>query len=104
MSNLFKYDSRLGVDVPLLKKDWNEYATEEQEEMLLNWEKIRGKIPDRIKELEKLITQKQDRLSEEINFHICCILNTEIAELASTINDLWLWYRVNQTMDEKRHN
>ena len=61
-------------------------------------------FPDRIADLEKMINQKQAQLSDESNFKTSCELNSDIAELASIINDLWLWYRANQTVSEKMHN
>lgn len=104
MKKIFSFDERLGIPVPAFKKEWDEYSKDEQQEVLLLWENIRGSIPDRIKELEQLINRKQAQLSHEFDFSISCRLNSEIAELASIINDLWLWYRVNQDIGEKMHN
>jgi hypothetical protein len=104
MENIFLFDERLGISVPVFTKEWNEYSPGEQQEVLLLWEQIRGSIPDRIKELEHLINKKQERLSVENDFALSCQLNSEIADLASTINDLWLWYRVNQDVSGKIHN
>ncbi|RAK21240.1 hypothetical protein B0I26_103195 [Anoxybacillus vitaminiphilus] len=103
MKNLFIYDERLGIPLPKLKKEWEEYSESEQHAILLHWEKIRGKIPDRIVELERLINQKQAELGEENDFVRSCALNSEIAELASIINDLWIWYRMNQTVSSRMH-
>jgi hypothetical protein len=103
MENFFEFDKRLGIHIPQLHKPWNEYSDEEQQEILLNWEKIRGKIPDRIAEIEVLINAKQHELGEENNFTRSCELNSEISDLASKINDLWLWYRLNQTVSTKTH-
>lgn len=89
----FVYDYRLGILLPKLDKPFENYDKSTQEEIWLKWEQIRGTIPDRIKELEKQINDKQTQLGEEANFDITCKLNTEIAELASIINDLWIWYR-----------
>ncbi|WP_026693658.1 hypothetical protein [Peribacillus kribbensis] len=96
MESCFVYDSRLGIDIPSLAKEWDLYSLEARQEYLLAWETIRGKIPDRIKELEGLISLKQEQLDQEENFTVCCSINFEIAELASIINDLWLWYRTSQ--------
>ncbi|MDQ0220060.1 hypothetical protein ELQ35_20150 [Peribacillus cavernae] len=103
MKEIFSVDERLGIPVPIFTKEWSEYGEAEQQEILLLWENIRGSIPDRIKELEKLINIKQDQLSDESDFAISCQLNSEIANLASAIVDLWLWYRVNQGITEKKH-
>jgi hypothetical protein len=103
MTDHFSYDPRLGIHIPVLTVEWNQYSKETQEEILLRWERIRGSIPDRIFDLEQEINHKQSLLSDENDFIISCQLNSEIAELASIINDLWLWYRANQTMTDKAH-
>ncbi|MFE4704619.1 MULTISPECIES: hypothetical protein [Peribacillus] len=104
MKELFIHDERLGIPIPDLNLEWDEYTKGEQQQILVHWENIRGSIPDRIKELESTINRKQFRLSDESNFAKSCQLNSEIAELASIINDLWLWYRANQGVTEKMHN
>ena len=82
---------------------WEQYSEEEQAEILFRWEEIRGAIPDRIKALEMEINEKQERLGNEDDFIASCRLNAEIAELASVINDLHLWFRANQEMEGKLH-
>lgn len=96
MNEYFIKDERLGIPLPNLQLDWEDYPKETRESILLYWEKIRGAIPDKIAELEEVINLKQAQLSDESDFGRSCILNSEIAELASIINDLWLWYRTNQ--------
>ncbi|QPA30367.1 hypothetical protein [Thermaerobacillus caldiproteolyticus] len=103
MEQYFIYDERLGIPLPKLEKEWEDYSEAEQHVILLQWEKIRGTIPDRIVELELIINQKQEELGEENNFARSCALNSEIAELASIINDLWIWYRMNQTVSVRIH-
>ncbi|WP_251549582.1 DUF4391 domain-containing protein [Neobacillus muris] len=98
MKEHFTFDQRLGIFTPDLVLDWDDYSKEAQEEILFEWEKIRGAIPDRIIDLEKEINHKQAELSNESNFARSCQLNSEIAELASIINDLWLWYRADQSI------
>jgi hypothetical protein len=102
-SMYFKLDERLQIEIPHLQKDWDEYSDDEQQHILLKWEGIRGKIPDRIFALENTINEKQAKLSNETDFQASCILNSEISNLASMINDLWLWYRTNQDISDKRH-
>lgn len=105
MEQFFSYDSRLGIPVPKLMKEWDSFSVEIQEKILFSWEQIRGSIPDRIKELENQINERQAELSNESNFVRSCDLNSEIAELASIINDLWLWYRAGATvLDDKPHD
>jgi hypothetical protein len=101
----FRYDDRLGIRLPELDLEWEMYTEEERASILLEWEMIRGTIPDRVKGFEEQIKEKQERLGTEENFVESCRLNTAIAELASRINDLNLWYRVNQEIDSGRvHN
>lgn len=103
MNYTFKYDARLGIHLPLLNKVWEEYTVEEQEQILLEWEAKRADIPGRIKELEKIIEGKQAQLNNEANFKRACELNYEIAEVAKTINDLNIWFRIQQETEAKMH-
>ncbi|TDF95843.1 hypothetical protein [Paenibacillus piri] len=96
MSWKFIIDGRLGIPLPHLEKEWEEYTENERSLILLRWEEIRGTIPEQIKRLERVIIQKQNQLNVEDNFKLSCRLNSEIAELAGTINELHLWFRVNQ--------
>jgi hypothetical protein len=104
MKEYFSFDDRLGIVIPDLSMELAEYSPETQEEILLYWEQVRGSIPDRISDLEIQINQKQALLSNESNFPRSCNLNTEIADLASIINDLWLWYRSNEVHSTKAHH
>lgn len=103
MDHYFSFDKRLGIPLPELNTDWDHYPQETQQTILLQWEKIRGTIPDRIADLEVIINQKQAQLADESSFSLSCQLNSEISELASVINDLWIWYRANQTVSAKVH-
>jgi hypothetical protein len=104
LQNDFVWDERLGIFVPDLNKSWEKYDTSTQEAIMLHWEKIRGRIPDRIGEIEVIINELQDQLSTEEHFEVSCELNNKIASLASVINDLWLWYRLNQSITSKIHD
>lgn len=104
MTDFFLKDNRLGILLPHLDKEWHEYSEDIQQHILLKWEKIRGQIPDRIQDLEHTINRKQAQLNEEDDFARSCRLNSEIAELASVINDLWIWYRINQNVAKKIHH
>ena len=100
----FQMNKRLGIPLPELVQPWERLSLEEQSDILEYWEQIRGRIPDRIIALEKDIIHKQDALDQEENFETSCMLNSEIAELASAINDLNIWYRTQQDMDVKIHH
>ncbi|MBY0124087.1 hypothetical protein [Bacillus sp. S/N-304-OC-R1] len=103
MVEYFSLDERLGIPIPAFDREWEQYPENIQQHILFKWESIRGRIPDRIAELEEFINLKQAQLSDEGNFIRSCELNSEISELASIINDLWLWYRTNQDLSEKAH-
>ncbi|GAA0382987.1 hypothetical protein [Bacillus horti] len=103
MSYEFKYDNRLGIALPVLDRDWEEYSLREQATILVEWEAHRSDIPERIKQIEAIINAKQEKLNIEENFIRSCELNHEIADLASTINDLNLWFRIQQDTDTKVH-
>jgi len=96
MEVTFIYDSRLGIEIPDLKKPWQQLSVETQSETLARWEGVRGNIPDRIKDLEGSINYLQNELYQESNFQLSCQINSDIAELASIINDLWIWYRTDE--------
>ncbi len=102
MTYRFLYDERLGIRLPQLDDKWEKYSRETKEDILLEWEKIRGMIPDRIRAIEKQIERKQQLLGQEENFERSCEINHDISELASVINDLWLWFRTRQHIGETR--
>jgi len=97
-NEFFTFDDRLGIPIPMLENEWEHYGSHIQQSILLTWESIRGKIPDRIKEIEHLIENLQQQLYEETNFERSCQLNEEISENASIINDLWIWYRSSESI------
>lgn len=102
--DFFHFDDRLGILLPYLEKEWEEYTVETQQHILFHWEKIRGHIPDRIAEIETIINDKQEQLGNELDFVRSCELNNEISDCASIINDLWIWYRMNQGISNKIHH
>lgn len=104
MRNVFQYNDRLGIELPELDREWEQYSEAERAEMLVYWEQIRGRIPDRIVSLEQVIIRKQLQLNVEDDFPLSCSLNREIAELASCITDLHIWYRVNQEFSSRMHS
>jgi hypothetical protein len=99
----FIYDQRLGIHLPELLFEWDSYPLRIREQVLDEWEQIRGSIPERVIQLEMIINQKQEALNREEHFPTACQLNTEIAECASIINDLHLWYRSNQEIHSRVH-
>ncbi|MDB5056081.1 MAG: hypothetical protein JWM44_4131 [Bacilli bacterium] len=97
------YNKRLGIPIPEFKLEWEDYPFSVREQIIDEWEQIRGRIPQRIIEIEAVINLKQEQLNKEEHFPLACQLNTEIAECASTINDLHLWYRANQEIHSRVH-
>ena len=103
MEKWFQFDERLGIEIPVIEKEWTSIASHDREQILWKWEQIRGTIPQRIFELERFIIHRQQELDQENNFVRSCTLNSEISEIASRINDLHLWYRTHQDFDVKSH-
>ncbi|QHW30598.1 hypothetical protein GZH47_06855 [Paenibacillus rhizovicinus] len=104
MNHYFSWDDRLGISLPTLNQEWEQYNEAEQTFIVTQWEDIRGTIPDRVIALERVINVKQAELFEEEDFERSCCINSDIADLASRINDLHIWYRMNQELDNKRHS
>ncbi|RXZ82254.1 hypothetical protein EBB07_11285 [Paenibacillaceae bacterium] len=103
MNNAIVWDERLSIAIPVLERDWEEYSVSEREAIVERWELIRGSIPARVFLLEQEINRKQTELFNEDDFGRSCQINSEIAELASQINDLLIWYRVDQEIEPRRH-
>ncbi|MFD2613257.1 hypothetical protein [Paenibacillus gansuensis] len=103
MNYRFIWNERMGIRLPVLDMEWEEYSETERHSILAEWEDIRGRIPSRIMELEQCIIARQNQLYDEADFTRSCELNWEIADLASRINDLHLWYRVNQEVQSRMH-
>ncbi|QMV45154.1 hypothetical protein [Cohnella cholangitidis] len=101
LDNQFEFSERHGISVPHLDCDWNELDIEHQTAILARWEMIRGCIPDHIMKFEDAIRVKQQRLFEEDDFALSCLINGEIADLASRINDLNIWFRTQQEIDDE---
>ena len=102
MNHFFIWNERLGIPLPELDRSWELFREEEQTFIVTQWEIIRGSIPDRVFALEKLINVKQAELYEEDDFETSCVINSDIAELASHINDFHIWYRINQEIEQRR--
>ncbi|QYR20358.1 hypothetical protein KZ483_21450 [Paenibacillus sp. sptzw28] len=104
VNQFFIWNERLGIALPELNREWECYNDQEQADIVTRWEVIRGTIPDRVFALERLINTKQAQLNEEEDFETSCTINADIAELASRINDLHIWYRINQEIETRRHS
>ncbi|MDQ0256865.1 hypothetical protein J2S74_004287 [Evansella vedderi] len=94
MKEFFQEDERLGISLPKLERTWEDHTLKEQTKILSYWEKERAKIPDRIKELEVLVKGKTNDLLLENDEQRMIELNNEVIYLASIINDLNIWFRI----------
>ncbi|MBB3108233.1 hypothetical protein FHS18_000261 [Paenibacillus phyllosphaerae] len=104
MNRVFIFNERLGLNLPQLDANWEDYSDEEQASIVEQWEIIRGRIPDLVIRFEHQINVLQIQMNEEDDFDKTCTLNSNIADLASRINDLHIWYRINQELEGKRHS
>jgi hypothetical protein len=95
----FQYSDRHGIMIPCLTNDWDEYNREHQTAILAKWEMIRGNIPEHIMHFEEKIRVRQQQLFDEDDFTESCRINGDIADLASRINDLHIWFRTQQDLD-----
>ncbi|WEK55402.1 MAG: hypothetical protein P0Y55_04915 [Candidatus Cohnella colombiensis] len=102
----FMFNERLGIRIPNFTEDWERIGLQDQTALLEEWEMIRGTIPEHVIRFERQIRVKQDQLFEEDDFVASCSLNSDIADLASRINDLHIWFRTVQELDQdgKRHS
>ncbi|MDQ6421850.1 hypothetical protein RB620_20690 [Paenibacillus sp. LHD-117] len=101
--DIFQWNDRLRLHIPALTKDWERYSLDDRVAIIARWELIRGSIPDRVKEFEAAINRIQAELNEEDSFERSCALTYEIADFASRINDLQIWYRRDQDVESRRH-
>ncbi len=99
METYFTYDERLGIRLPDLNQQWAAYTQEEQERILSEWEQIRGSIPERIKQMEAIINERQAQLNVEPVFADAVRLNHEIADYASRIMDLHMLFRIDEQLE-----
>jgi hypothetical protein len=106
LNSQFRYSDRHGIRVPCLTNDWEKLNLEHQTAILATWEMIRGNIPEHVIRFEEKIRIRQQQLFEEDDFDESCRINAHIADLASRINDLHIWFRTQQDLDveAKKHS
>ena len=97
----FVFDERLGIRLPETDRDWWLYSLDEQAEMIEEWERIKSRIPDRIKELEDDINAKHLEISEEDDWDRVCELYEQYFAIASVINDLNIWAKIEPGLTDK---
>ncbi|MGZ4032367.1 MAG: hypothetical protein ACXVDJ_08160 [Tumebacillaceae bacterium] len=96
----FVHDERLGIALPVLTHDWLLYSQEQQEAMIVRWEAIRARIPDRVKVLEEVIDRHQLAISQEDDWDQVVAHYEEVYRIASIINDLNIWMTIEQYTSE----
>ena len=96
----FIFDKRLGIKIPSLKKEWDDYTELEQLEIIHLWELERAKIPDKVKNMENKIENLQD-LIFDIDFDDYLKIHEQIVDLSSAINDLNIWYRTSGELNKE---
>ncbi|MBL0386517.1 hypothetical protein JJB07_07635 [Tumebacillus sp. ITR2] len=100
----FVFNERLGIQIPVQHHEWHEYTRAEQEDLIHRWESIRSRIPDRIKELEEIIEDRQLKIAVEDDWDRVVELYEDVFFIASVINDLNNWMRLEpSTTDEEGH-
>lgn len=106
LANQFQYSDRHGIMIPCLANDWDELTWVHQTAILAKWEMIRGNIPEHILRFEEKIRIRQQQLFDEDDFTESCKINGDIADLASRINDLHIYFRTQQDLDgeAKKHS
>ncbi|HEU4964819.1 MAG TPA: hypothetical protein VFV52_13315 [Bacilli bacterium] len=90
-SEQFEHDERLGLRLPAFNAEWASFSHAQQEAILAEWERIKARIPDRVKELEAGIDRLQIEAAQEDDWDRVCDLYEEIYRVASIINDLNIW-------------
>jgi hypothetical protein len=90
----FVYNERLGIQIPVQHREWQEYSRAEQEAMIEQWEMLRARIPDRVKQLEEVIEDRQLKIAVEEDWDRVVALYEDVFAMASIINDLNNWMRV----------
>ncbi|MCL6516391.1 hypothetical protein [Alicyclobacillus sp.] len=90
----FKLDPRLGIELPDFERPYEELDPREQEEILVQWERIRATIPDQIVRFERAIEDLLQEVHHEEDWDVISAHFADIADLASRIHELNTWRRV----------
>nr|NNM89986.1 hypothetical protein [Bacilli bacterium] len=93
MNDYFVYDERLGMHTPQLLREWHEYSLTERDQILSQWETLRGGIPAIISRFEDEIRDRQEKLHQVEEWDDSVRLLEEVNDYASRINDLNILFR-----------
>ncbi|MDQ0188654.1 hypothetical protein JI721_13330 [Alicyclobacillus cycloheptanicus] len=94
----FHFDERLGIELPDLSVPFEALPPDEQEQVLVRWEKIRARIPDQIMAFERVIQGILDQIQQEEDWDVIVNHFHQISDYASRIHELNTWQRVDQTL------
>jgi hypothetical protein len=90
----FRHNDRLCIPLPAFPQPFEEMAPTDQEDVIVVWESIRARIPDRILELEHNIQSHLDTIRETDDWEQIIALFNQISDIASRIAELNTWQRV----------
>ncbi len=99
MEQVFTYEDRLGIEVPYLEKEWQDYSLKERTSILEKWELMRGRIPAQIAHFESEIDSLQNDLHREEDWDRSLSIMQKVSDLASRINDLNILFRTQPDAD-----
>lgn len=100
----FKRSARLRIELPDFPAPFEEMPRSEQEEILLEWARIKAQIPDQVKYFEKEIGVLLDDIHHEENWDIVTKHFQQITDYASRINELNLWARVDPDLHRNAYS
>lgn len=100
----FRLDDRLGIPLPEFTVPFEELSTEEQQEIIVTWESIRARIPDRILQFEEVIENILRLVHQEEDWDIIAKHFADISDYASRINELNTWRRVDPSLHPVPHD
>ncbi len=94
----FRHDPRLGIELPDLTTPYEELSHTQQEELIAYWEGVRAHIPDQIMKFEQDIEDHLQAVHQEEDWDIVAAHFADISDLASRINELNMWRRVDPSL------
>ncbi|MCL6446121.1 MAG: hypothetical protein K6T83_22200 [Alicyclobacillus sp.] len=97
---MFRFDSRLGIELPDFPRPFEDMPQADQEEDLVRWETIRARIPEQIMKFEAIIEDLLQQVHHEEDWDIIAAHFAQISDFASRINELNTWRRVDQSLHQ----
>lgn len=95
---MFRHDPRLGIDLPDFPVPFEEMSAAEQEDILVQWESIRARIPEQIMRFERIIEDLLEAVHSEEDWDVIAAHFADISDYASRINELNMWRRVDPSL------